>query len=81
MVWYDRIFKKEECMILTVPSTGFVPIEEFKDLLDISKVVYYSIEDSDGTLTLKFYDKNEKLVKPYKEDKNGKVSKKVNKNK
>lgn len=81
MVWYDRIFKKEEFMMLTIPSSGFVPIEEFKDLLDISKVMYYSLEVSDGILKLKFYNKNKKLIKPYKETKNGKSNEKISKTK
>ena len=58
-------------MIITIPESGFVPIEYFKDFLDISKILFYSLEEKDGTLVLKFYDKNRKLLK-LKESKNDK---------
>jgi len=67
---------------IKVPSTGKVLLSKFKNLIDISKVVYYSLDiNEDKTLTLKFFDKNKKLIKP-KENKDGKEkakSKKDNK--
>ena len=45
---------------------GFVHIEEFRDIVDIDKVVFNSIRaKKDGTVLLKFYDKKKKVVKPY----------------
>ena len=52
--------------IITVQEDGFVDLEEFKNVIDTSKVVFYSIKlKKDNTLLLKFYDKKKKLVKPY----------------
>jgi len=63
-------------MRITVAKTGLVPVNKFKNLIDISKVTYYSLKEKDGNITLKFYDKNHKLIKPYKDIKNGKSCKK-----
>lgn len=60
---------------IKVSKSGHVSLDTFKDFLDISKVIYYSLKHKDGNLTLKFYDKNKKLVKPYKENENGKDEK------
>lgn len=52
-------------MIIKVKENGFVNLDEFKDLIDISKVVYYKlVAKKDKSLSLKFYDKDKKLVKP-----------------
>jgi len=67
-------------MIITVQEDGFVPLDHFKNLLDISQVVYYALREKNGIVTLKFYDKNKKLIPLNKETKNGK-SKKSKKNK
>lgn len=53
-------------MIIKVQEDGFVNLDEFKNLLDISLVVYYKLTiKKDKTISLKFYDKNKKLIKPY----------------
>jgi hypothetical protein len=45
---------------------GFINLHDFKDFVDVGRVVYYTLKHKkDGTLTLKFYDKKEKLIKPY----------------
>ena len=54
-------------MIITVTKEGYVLLKDLKPLLDIRKVVYYSFKkNKDGTLTLKFYDENNKLIRPKK---------------
>lgn len=51
--------------IITVREGGFVYLSDFKDLLDVGKVVSYNIKPhKDGTISIKFYDKKGKLVKP-----------------
>jgi hypothetical protein len=59
-------------MTITVPKSGFITLEKFKEMVDISKIVYYSLDEEDGNLKLRFYDKNKRLIKPKKESKNGK---------
>lgn len=52
--------------LITVEEGGFVNLSDFKDVVDISKVVYYDIKlKKDDTLLIKFYDKRKKLVRPY----------------
>ena len=70
-------------MTFTIPESGIIPVEYFKDLLDISKISYYNLEEKDGVLTLRFYDSKKKLIQPYrvcskdyKESKNGTEDKK-----
>lgn len=48
-------------MTITIPENGAIDIESFKKLLDISKVEWYSLEEKNGTIVLKFYDKNRKV--------------------
>lgn len=52
---------------------AFLKIEDFKDMVDISKVVFYELKplsvikgDNTTGLSLKFYDKNKKLIKTSK---------------
>lgn len=53
-------------MTITVPPSGLIDIVEFSNLLDISKCVYYTLkQNKDGTLSLTFYDKNNKRIKLY----------------
>jgi hypothetical protein len=59
-------------MIVTVPESGFVDIKLFQKILDISKIVYYTLKHRDGCLVLKFYDKNKRLIKPFPEKKSKK---------
>jgi hypothetical protein len=42
-------------------------IEDFKDVINIKKVAFYSLAPNpkEGVFTIKFYDKKKKLVKPY----------------
>jgi hypothetical protein len=42
----------------------YFDIHDFKDIIDISKVVSYKMDKEDGGFTIKFYDKNDKLIKP-----------------
>lgn len=52
--------------IIKVDSDGAVNLEEFKDWLDINRVVYYNLKHKkDGKLIIKFYDKKRKLIKLY----------------
>ena len=51
---------------IKVHKGGFVHIDDFRDILDINKISYYTLRvNKDKTLSLKFYDKREKLIKPY----------------
>lgn len=50
-------------MVVTLKD-GFVPLELLKDLVDISKVLYYSVKEKDGSFYLKLYDKQKRLIKP-----------------
>ena len=52
-------------MTFTIPESGIIPVEYFKDLLDISKISYYNLEEKDGVLTLRFYDSKKKLIHPF----------------
>jgi len=56
-------------MTIKVTKEGFVNIKDLKNLIDISKIVSYSVKEDKGNIKLKFYDKGNKLVKPYKETK------------
>jgi hypothetical protein len=52
--------------IIVVDDGGFVDIDQFKEYLDVEKIYYYVVKlNKDKTITLKFYDKKKKLVKPY----------------
>jgi hypothetical protein len=54
-------------MRITVDKDGTIPLWHFADLIDTDKVVYYKFKArKDGTLTIKFYDRNKRLIKPYK---------------
>lgn len=50
-------------MIITIPESGFIPLDYFKYLLDISRISFYTVKHKDGALIIKFYDKNHKLLK------------------
>lgn len=51
---------------IRVDSDGTVLLSHFINMIDISKIKYYRfIPNKDGTLTIKFYDKSKRLVKPY----------------
>jgi hypothetical protein len=67
-------------MILTIKD-GFVPLESLKEVIDISKVQWYSLKEKDGCLHLKFYNKQKRLIKPYAKEKanKSKKSKKIQK--
>lgn len=50
---------------IVLDSEGRIMLKQFEGLIDISSVAYYSIKkNKDKSLTLKFYDKKRKLVKP-----------------
>jgi hypothetical protein len=63
-------------IILTIPKSGLVKIEMFEKLLDIAKIVSYTLEVNKGSLILKFYDHNGKVIKPYASKKENSKSKK-----
>jgi hypothetical protein len=51
---------------ITVKDGQHVSIEDFKDLVDIDRIVFYRLNPKkDGTIHIKFYDKKKKLVRPY----------------
>jgi hypothetical protein len=44
----------------------YILLKDFKDLIDVNKITHYRIKSKKGgPLTIRFYDKNKKLVKPY----------------
>jgi hypothetical protein len=50
---------------IKVGKDGRVEMSNFKDILNIEQVVYYEVTpNKDETITLRFFDKNKKLVKP-----------------
>ena len=50
-----------------INAFGFIDLYEFEDFVDIDMVHYYKFKvNKDKTLTLKFYDKKKKLIKPSK---------------
>ncbi len=55
--------------IVKVDKNGRLKLTAFKDLLDISEVSFYKIKEhkvkpgETPSLTIKFYDKNRKLIK------------------
>lgn len=51
---------------INVDKDGYVTLSDFSPYMDVSKVTYYLVKiKKNGTIKLKFYDKNKKLVKPY----------------
>jgi hypothetical protein len=42
----------------------YLDLEDLKDLFDISKVEYYDLEEENGSLILRVYDKDKNLIKP-----------------
>ena len=51
--------------IIKLDSKGRFPLTELEGLIDIAKIESYSLKlNKDKTLTLKFYDKKRKLVRP-----------------
>lgn len=57
--------------VKTDPKTKecFLNLKDFKNFVDVSKVVYYEFDETDSkNLTLRFFDKNKKLL-PTKEKK------------
>ena len=63
-------------MIITIQKDGMIPLSTFEKYLDISQIAWYTLKvNKDKTLTLKFYNKSKKLIKPYKEKQNEKVKK------
>jgi hypothetical protein len=52
-------------MTITVPENGEIDIEVFKNLLDISKIEWYNLEDKGGYLAITFYDSKRKAIPLY----------------
>jgi len=48
---------------ITVGPDGTIPIEAFKNVLNIKRVVYYELEPEGKNLRITFFDKNKKLIK------------------
>lgn len=43
-------------------------LSAFRDLVNTAKVEFYTLKiNKDKTLTIKFYDKGKKLIKPYEQ--------------
>lgn len=41
----------------------WVDLNEFKDIINVSNVVYYGLDDNgDGSISIKFYDKDRDLI-------------------
>jgi len=58
--------KNIENRTIKVDKNGFVVLSDFDGLLPTERVSYYeATTNKDGTVDLKFYDKNMKMVKPY----------------
>lgn len=52
--------------IIKVDENGSFPLKDLEDMVDITKVCSYRLKfNKDRVLTLKLYDKNGRLVKPY----------------
>lgn len=50
---------------MTADGDGCIPLAVFKDVLDISQVVYYELTPKDeNQLVLKFFDKDQKQIIP-----------------
>jgi hypothetical protein len=62
-------------MIITVSKDGYIDLERFKTMVDISQVVYYDFKYKGDHLTLKFYNKDKELIKPYANQKETKKTK------
>lgn len=61
----EQTFNSPRSVTVTVGEDGFIPLETFKDFVDITKVKYYDFKiNKDKTVTVLFYDKNKKKVKP-----------------
>lgn len=61
---------KKTIKVKTNPDTGesYFDIEDFKDIVDIDKVQWYNVEENgDGSMTITFYDKDKKQIKPKQE--------------
>lgn len=54
---------------ISIDKDGFMKLNDFYSLIDVNKVEYYIVESHlyDGTALIYFYDKNKKLIKPYKQ--------------
>lgn len=54
--------------IIKTDKKGRFNLEDFRDVIDVDNIEYCSYTpNKNGTLIIKFYDKNKKIVKPYKE--------------
>lgn len=49
-------------------GNAYIKMENFKDILDIDKVKYYTIQDLDGALAIRFFDEDKKEILPNKEN-------------
>ena len=49
--------------VVTVDENGEIPLTEFKEYIDITKVVYYKVVGKKGSAAITFYDKKKKLLK------------------
>lgn len=41
----------------------YLSIEEFKDFVDLGRIVYYSVSMKKDKIVVKFYDKNKKIIR------------------
>lgn len=57
--------KTIESKTVSTDERGFIRLDAFSGWINTGKVKYYSMDiNEDRTVTVKFYDKNKKLVKP-----------------
>lgn len=47
-------------------SHYYLSIEDFKDFVDLGRIVYYSVSVKKDKIVVKFYDKNKKIIKDKK---------------
>lgn len=60
-------------MIVTVDDKGFISVEVFRQFVNVDKIDSYTLDvNDDGSLTLKFYDKNGDIVPHEKKTECGK---------
>jgi hypothetical protein len=52
-------------MTIKVNQKGEINLKDLQFYVDISKAKFYSFREKEGTVVLKLYDKNRRLIKPY----------------
>jgi hypothetical protein len=65
-------------MIIKIDKNGEFPVSKLKNMLDINRICFYTVQATrKGTIRIKFYDSNMKLIPlKTKEEIHGKKAKK-----